>query len=117
MKSILFIVSITIMTAQIEPRWTNSIGGSSSDEGYSIQQTTDGGFIITGFNQSYGLGGVYLVKTDSNGNEEWNTTLGNNNFDIGYYVQQTSDGGFIITGKVESQIGLIKTNSKGEMTK
>ena len=48
---------------------------------------------------------------------KWNTTLGNNNFDIGYSVQQTTDGGYIITGKVESQIGLIKTNSKGEMTK
>ena len=110
-------VGLIKTNSQGDEEWSKCFGGNHYDGGKSVQQTTDGGFIITGFNQSYGLGGVFLVKTDSNGNEEWNTTLGNNNFDIGYSVQQTTDGGYIITGKVESQIGLIKTNSKGEMTK
>ena len=110
-------VGLIKTNSQGDEEWSKYFGGNHYDGGKSVQQTTDGGFIITGFNQSYGLGGVFLVKTDSNGNEEWNTTLGNNNFDIGYSVQQTTDGGYIITGKVESQIGLIKTNSKGEMTK
>ncbi|TKJ41065.1 hypothetical protein CEE37_05205 [candidate division LCP-89 bacterium B3_LCP] len=107
--------------AQPATSWTQTFGGSSVDLGKSVQQTTDGGFIIAGETVSYGAGGydVYLVKTDASGNEQWSQTFGGNLNDYGYSVQQTSDGGYIIAGGTISygagmyDIYLIKTDASG----
>jgi len=110
--------------------WTKCFGGSESDAGQSIQQTTDGGYIITGSTSSFGQptpigisSDVWLIKTDSNGTEEWNQTFGGSSNDGGSSVQQTTDGGYIITGYqyvvVDSidffiNLWLIKTDSTGQ---
>jgi len=100
--------------------WRKTFGGINRDEGNSVQQTTDGGYIISGttfvkqFNPD-----LWLIKTDSNGEEEWNKTFGGNRGDYGGSVQQTSDGGYIFIGSFFSveknqDIWLIKTDSNGE---
>ncbi|MBS4028661.1 MAG: hypothetical protein KGZ58_08485, partial [Ignavibacteriales bacterium] len=102
--------------------WTKTFGGSEPDQGYSIQQTADGGFIIVGSTSSYGAGGndVYLIKTDENGNALFSKTFGGGSNDYGYSVQVTSDGGFIVCGSTQSfgtgKVYLIKTNGNGGQT-
>jgi len=96
-------------------------GGYYEDEGHSIQQTYDGGYIIIGLTESYGPRGynIWLIKIDSFGNEQWNKVLGGWYQEYGYSVKQTSDGGFILTGETWSygagggDLWLVKIDSLG----
>lgn len=101
-------------------QWTSIIGGTGLDAFVSVQQTSDGGFIMTGESFSYSGGlsynDIWLVKTDGSGNVQINTRFGVavNCWDYGMDVQQTSDGGYIVTGYSESfgtnNVFLMKTN-------
>jgi len=102
--------------------WNKPLGGLSSDGAWCVEQTTDGGYILTGWTYSYGpgaIGNLWLVKTDSLGNQQWNKAFGGTDVDRGYYVSQTTDGGYIITGYTDSfgaglyDMWLIKTDSSG----
>ncbi len=84
--------------------WTKRWGGINNDRGYAVQQTTDNGFIVVGYANSFGAGqsDVYIIKTDSLGNTLWTKTYGGSTYDYGYAVRQLSDGGYIISGETES---------------
>ena len=101
--------------------WTKTYGGDQSDYGRSVQQTTDGGYIIGGYTHSFGpWTDFYLVKTDSIGDTLWTKTYGGTNEDRGYCVTQTSDGGYVIVGQTYSSsmtgfdIRVVKTDSEGD---
>ncbi|MBL4578019.1 MAG: hypothetical protein JKX74_06065 [Flavobacteriales bacterium] len=100
--------------------WMQTFGGTGSEEGRSVQQTKDGGFIITGYTMSYGQGGadVFLVRADKNGNQLWTRTYGGATDDFGKAAEETHDGGFVISGYTNSfgkgvQAYLIRTDKDG----
>ena len=101
--------------------WNRSYGGSLEDQTFDGRQTTDGGYIFCGRVGSFGNGraDVWLIKTDSQGNEEWNRIFGENDIEYGFSVQQTTDGGYIVSGETKSfgnghlDFWLIKTDYQG----
>lgn len=78
--------------------WQTAINGSYDFDIYSIQQTSDGGFIAAG---AYSFDG-WLTKLDSNGNVLWQKAYGWNYNEMFKSVQQTADGGYIVSGYTES---------------
>jgi hypothetical protein len=103
--------------------WTRTYGGIGNEIGFSVQQTSDSGYIIAGYTASFGSGNgdVYLIKTDTIGDTMWTRTYGGVNEDMGYSVRQTPDGGYIVAGKTasfgsgNSDVYLIKTNASGDI--
>jgi len=109
---------VLVLTPLYGQGWTQTFGGSEQEDGQSVQQTTDGGYIITGHTYSFGNANpsLWLIKTNSQGQEEWNQTFGGSNSGQGQSVQQTTDGGYIIAGITEIggvDVWLVKTNSQG----
>ncbi|HKR05103.1 MAG TPA: T9SS C-terminal target domain-containing protein [Bacteroidia bacterium] len=105
-------------------QWQNTIGGSSYDELYSIQQTSDMGYILGGHSTSNsggdktennnGVVDFWIVKTDSLGNIQWDNTIGGSSDDQLHSIQGTVDGGYILGGSSYSDISGDKTeNSNG----
>ena len=95
--------------------WSKTFGGPNFEDGMSVQQTSEGGYIMTGLTHSYGNGGAWLVKTDSSGNKLWDKVFGESTFQFGSSVRQTRDGGYIIAGRTNGgkDAWLMKTDARG----
>ena len=86
------------------PYWAKTYGGTGFDFAYSIQETSDGGYIVAGSTASFGAGSddFWVLKLYSNGNVAWQKTYGGADYDYAYSIQQTSDGGYIVAGETWS---------------
>ncbi len=101
--------------------WSKTYGGTGYDYAFSVVQTSDGGFAIAGFTNSFGsvTPDFLLVKTDSSGNQLWSKTYGGTGDDECVSVIQTSDGGYALGGCTTSfgagdrDFWLVKTDSAG----
>jgi hypothetical protein len=100
--------------------WSRTFGGPGFEGANSLQQTTDGGFILAGFSNSFGGGyNLWLVKTDANGNSSWSRNFGGPGWDGANCVLQTADG-YLLAGLTNSygagdfDFWLLKTNTNGD---
>ncbi|HYV93478.1 MAG TPA: T9SS type A sorting domain-containing protein [Chitinophagales bacterium] len=101
--------------------WQKSFGGSEDEGALSVQQTTDGGFIVAGFSQSsdgdvsgnHGGNDDWVLKLDAAGNLVWQKSLGGSGNDYAIAIQQTTDGGFVVAGYSDSNDGDVSVNQGG----
>lgn len=86
--------------------WTKTYGGSAGDKGKTVQQTTDGGYILIGQSASYApmASAIYLIRTNSLGDTLWTKVFPAKEVSYGRYVEQTSDGGYILSGTTFSMM-------------
>jgi len=100
--------------------WTKTYCTNDGSRGQSVQETSDGSFIVGGYIQYDDDPDtkMWLLKTDCNGNEEWDTRVSYFDFDcLGFDAQQTDDGGYVIAGK-HDRLGnhgsiVVKTDDDG----
>ncbi|MFA7361066.1 MAG: T9SS type A sorting domain-containing protein [Candidatus Kapaibacterium sp.] len=82
--------------------WNKTIGGPLDDQAYSIIQTADNGYAISGHTTSFGAGSsdIYIVKLDNSGTFLWSKAIGGTLFDDGDGgIIQTADGGYLVSGR------------------
>lgn len=83
-----------------EEQWRKTYGGLRSDSARRIIQEENGDLLILGTTSSYGLGrqDVFLIKTDSNGEEIWSRSYGDQFFQYASDFVKRENGGYIICG-------------------
>ena len=99
-------------------QWQKYFGGSGDDEANSVDQTTDGGYIIAGFTRSYdgdvtgnhAFYDYWIIKLDSLGTLIWQKCLGGTDDDRAQSIQTTTDGGSIVAGFSNSHDGDVTGN-------
>ncbi len=104
-------------------QWTRTIGGPGDEIGFSLIQTSDGGYAIAGYTESFGAGekDVYVVKLDAKGNLQWTKTIGGPVVEDGSSLIQTSDSGYAIAGSTTSfgagytDVYVVKLNANGNL--
>ncbi len=102
-----FLTNLLIINAQPSIQWQKSFGGSQSDGAFSICQTNDGGYVVTGYTESndsdialfHGNQDYWILKLNNTGSIEWQKSLGGTDKDFSFSIQQTSDGGYIVAGQ------------------
>jgi hypothetical protein len=104
-------------------QWSKTYGGADTDYASALVQTTDGGYALAGFTNSFGAGSsdFWLVKTDASGNMQWSKTYGGTGDDYAWALVQTTDGGYALAGATDSfgagrdNFWLVKTDANGNM--
>jgi len=106
-----------------EIQWQKTYGGDKEDYARSIQQTSDGGYIVAGNTASFGAvsGDEWIMKLDSEGSVEWQQTIGGEGQDFARSIRQTTDGGYIVAGTTytfglgDGDIWVLKLDTKGDV--
>lgn len=92
-----------------QKQWDKTFGGAGRDIMDRMIATSDGGFLLGGYSNSYvsgeksensrGNSDFWAVKINSSGQKQWDKTFGGSNNDIMNHLLQTSDGGYLLGGR------------------
>ncbi len=93
-----------------EIEWQKCLGGTIAQFANSIQQTTEGGYIVAGSSFSndgdvrgnHGGSDYWIVKLNNVGVIQWQKCLGGTSQDNASSIRQTADKGFIVAGSSSS---------------
>ena len=98
-------------------QWAKTFGGGNNDENYSVWQTKDDGYILTGLTRSFGAtnNNFLIIKIDKNGEEQWSKMYDEDHATYGKFAYQTSDGSYIVVGSNYSDIIIMKLNPSGSI--
>jgi len=88
------------LTGSGDLSWAKTFGGANYDDPYSIIQTSDGGYALAGYTNSFGAGGhdFLVLKLTGSGDLQWAKTFGGTLDDEAWSITQTSDGGYALAG-------------------
>jgi hypothetical protein len=109
--------------ARGEEVWSRTYGGTQEETAGSVTRTGDGGFVLVGTTRSFGSGkrDVYVVKTNSYGDQIWENHYGGEGNDVAYGVSETTNGDCVIVGTTEGtgsggwDVYLLRVNAQGEL--
>jgi uncharacterized delta-60 repeat protein len=104
--------------------WQKTYGGTGADSANAVQQTADGGYIITGYTYSFGAGGgdFWILKLNADGTVAWQKAYGGTDNEEAYSIRQTTDSGYIVAGYTDSfdagggDFWVMKLDSNGNIT-
>jgi len=113
---------VLMKPVQAQNTWIKTYGGDMVDEGWDVQQTEDGGYVVVGRTNSFGKGSkdVYVIKTDEKGDTLWTKTYGDSLVDSGFSINQVSDQGYMIIGHLtygdpaKCGIYMVRTDVNGD---
>jgi len=101
--------------------WTKYYGGDGYDVAYSIAESNDGGYVVTGETNSFGLSSnIYILRLNSTGDTIWTKSIGDLDYQLGRFVTKSIDGSYFIVGdrRVPNtgylDIYLIKIDNRGD---
>jgi hypothetical protein len=102
--------------------WEHCYGGSGMEVGRSVQQTSDGGYIVTGYTTSndgdvtgyHGGTDIWVLKLGAMGQMEWQRCLGGSMADMAWCVTEAPDGGYVVAGQTDSNDGDLSGTAGGQ---
>ena len=117
----IFAISVCAVGQVPDTLWTSLVVDGYESFGYCARQTSDGGFILSGYNKQNGsmMGDAFIAKTDNEGNVQWTKNYGGPAYDDARSIVETSDGGFITAGHTNSYSNdamtyTIRTDANGD---
>ena len=113
--AMLFALCPLLLFAQApDTLWARTFGGPYGDHGRAVQQTSDGGFIITGYYEDIDHYDLYVIKTDTNGDTLWTKKFGGPSWDQGYDIHQLADTGYVVVGHGSGDVWFLRLNTSGD---